>query len=142
MLYHIVFVIKCKFDISSRDPDISVRCESQCETEYINCTSGCSESNCLMECGRAFSGCVDGKYWYMHKFSSPFIFKIVHAMRIVLMVVPIVQIPFAFVERILHLKTKKIWKAVKTRGALTLDSASLIAKMIEFVRILVLTISK
>ena len=51
-----------KFDVCSRDQDTGDKCERQCEIEYLDCTSACSNSNCLLECGRALSSCNDGKF--------------------------------------------------------------------------------
>merc|ERR1712235_119152 len=39
------------------DGELGTRCQSICETEYLECSVACSDSNCLLECGRAFSSC-------------------------------------------------------------------------------------
>ena len=43
-----------------RDQDIGDRCERQCETDYMDCTLACSDTNCLLDCGRALTDCVNG----------------------------------------------------------------------------------
>ena len=43
-----------------RDEDIAAKCESQCELAYVECTSACFDSSCLMECGRALTDCTLG----------------------------------------------------------------------------------
>ena len=43
-----------------RDGDIGVRCEGQCEFQYIDCTQSCSDTNCLVECGRTLNDCING----------------------------------------------------------------------------------
>ena len=43
-----------------RDEDIAAKCEGQCELAYIDCTVACSNTNCLTECGRVFTDCVNG----------------------------------------------------------------------------------
>ena len=43
-----------------RDEDIAAKCESQCELAYVECTSDCFDSSCLMECGRALTDCTLG----------------------------------------------------------------------------------
>ena len=42
------------------DEDIGAKCEEQCEFQYIDCTLSCSDTNCLIECGRALTDCVQG----------------------------------------------------------------------------------
>ena len=41
-----------------RDQDIGARCERQCETDYIDCTLACSDTNCLLDCGRTLNDCI------------------------------------------------------------------------------------
>ena len=43
-----------------RDEDVAAKCETQCELEYVDCTLSCSDTNCLIECGRALTDCVQG----------------------------------------------------------------------------------
>ena len=43
-----------------RDEDIGIRCEGQCEFQYIDCTQSCSDTNCLVECGRTLNDCING----------------------------------------------------------------------------------
>ena len=43
-----------------RDEDIAAKCEGQCELEYIDCTQSCSDTNCLVECGRTLNDCING----------------------------------------------------------------------------------
>ena len=44
-----------------RDQDVADKCEELCELEYVDCTLACSDTNCLIECGRALTNCVEGK---------------------------------------------------------------------------------
>ena len=56
-----------------RDEDTGAKCVDQCELTYIDCTLACSDSNCLMECGRDLTECVNGENIYedfITKFSS------------------------------------------------------------------------
>merc|ERR1712131_204815 len=39
------------------DEDLGTRCQSICETEYLECSVACSDADCLLECGRIFSNC-------------------------------------------------------------------------------------
>ena len=43
-----------------RDEDVGAKCETQCELEYVDCTLSCSDTNCLIDCGRALTDCVQG----------------------------------------------------------------------------------
>ena len=43
-----------------RDQETAAKCEGKCELEYVNCTLSCSDTNCLIECGRALTNCVQG----------------------------------------------------------------------------------
>ena len=43
-----------------RDEDIGKRCEGQCELEYVDCTLSCSDTNCLIDCGRTLTDCING----------------------------------------------------------------------------------
>ena len=45
---------------SSRDEDLGNECEGQCEQEYVYCNISCSDTNCLIDCGRDFNACVLG----------------------------------------------------------------------------------
>ena len=36
-------------------------CEELCELKYVDCTLACSDTNCLIECGRGLTDCVQGK---------------------------------------------------------------------------------
>ena len=42
------------------DEDLGNNCEGQCEKEYIDCTLSCSDTNCLLDSGRALTECVQG----------------------------------------------------------------------------------
>ena len=44
-----------------RDEDIAAKCEGQCELAYLDCTLSCSDTNCIMECGRALTDCTQGQ---------------------------------------------------------------------------------
>jgi len=44
--------------VSRRDEEIRAHCENQCELEYVDCASACSDTNCLIECGRALTDCI------------------------------------------------------------------------------------
>ena len=46
----------------SRDQDIGEKCEGICELEYVDCISGCSGTDCLIECGRTLTDCTNGNY--------------------------------------------------------------------------------
>jgi len=41
------------------DEDIGQQCEGQCEIGYVDCTVSCSNTNCLTECARIFTECVN-----------------------------------------------------------------------------------
>ena len=43
-----------------RDEDIAAKCEGQCELAYVDCTMACSNTECLIECGRALTDCTLG----------------------------------------------------------------------------------
>ena len=43
-----------------RDQEIGERCENQCETDFVDCTSACDDTNCILECGRVLTNCVNG----------------------------------------------------------------------------------
>ena len=43
-----------------RDEDIAAKCVAQCEEVYLACTMNCTESYCIMECGRALTACTLG----------------------------------------------------------------------------------
>ena len=38
------------------------KCEGLCELEYVDCTLSCSDTNCLVECGRTLSYCLEGNW--------------------------------------------------------------------------------
>ena len=42
------------------DEELGNKCEGQCEREYSDCTYSCSDTNCLLECGRTLTDCVQG----------------------------------------------------------------------------------
>ena len=44
-----------------RDENTAAKCEGQCELAYVDCTLSCSDTNCLIECGRLFNDCVNGE---------------------------------------------------------------------------------
>ena len=50
-----------------RDEDVAAKCETQCEIEYVECTLSCSNTNCLIECGRALTDCVQGSKIFNHE---------------------------------------------------------------------------
>ena len=45
-----------------RDEDVGAKCETQCELEYVDCTLSYSDTNCLIDCGRALTDCVQGLF--------------------------------------------------------------------------------
>ena len=99
-----------------RDEDTGAKCVDQCELAYIDCTLACSDSNCLMECGRTLTECVNSKdiyqFFISYKLRRSFhhkyiIFKIVHVMSTVPMVAMAAQIRSVFVAKINRLKMKK-----------------------------------
>ena len=116
-----------------RDEDIRDRCENQCETDFVDCTLPCDDTNCLLECGRILTECVNGtfslyfqitntvytiRYESWTKTFNLIYFKIAHVTPIARMDVLIAQIYFVSVETILHHKTKIIWRRAKMRKAL------------------------
>ena len=42
------------------DEDLGDVCEGHCEKDYVDCSVSCSDTNCFIECGRAFNACVLG----------------------------------------------------------------------------------
>ena len=44
------------------DQDIADKCEGLCDLGYVDCTVACSNTNCLLECGRALSDCLEGNW--------------------------------------------------------------------------------
>ena len=59
--YYLSFVLwPIIYGVFFRDEDIGVRCEGQCELEYVDCTQSCSDTNCLIDCGRTLTDCING----------------------------------------------------------------------------------
>ena len=135
-----------------RDEVIAAKCEGQCDLAYVECTSACSTSNCLMECGRALINCTEGWrfdcsnafYDFDKEYSVVYIlfFKIVHVMSTVQMVVMVARIRFVSAVRIRRLRMKIIYNNAKRKKVLIWANASLIAKTINPVSNLVLMCSK
>ena len=50
-----------RLNLLLRDQDIADRCELNCETDYIDCTLDCNDTNCLVTCGRILNDCINGK---------------------------------------------------------------------------------
>ena len=105
------------------DEDLGDVCEGHCENDYVDCSISCiSDTNCLIECGRAFNACVLGincALWFYTFLIHKLWFKIVHAIWTVQMVVPIVLIQCVFVANILHLKIWTTWRPAGRGKALS-----------------------
>ena len=106
----ICFVINY-YDSILRDEDLRDKCQFECENDYVNCTLNCSGTNCLLECGRELNECVSGILIYQISLfiieESLLMSKVVHAIKIVQMVVMVVPILFAHVGNNQILITKK-----------------------------------
>ena len=135
-----------------RDEDIAAKCEGQCELAYVDCTLGCSNTECLIECGRALTDCTLGlrfdpsntiddfnkEYSILNNLFS----KIVHVMLTAQMAVMVAPIRFVSVVIIHRLRMKIICKNAKRKKVLILANALLIAKTMNLVRNPVLLCSK
>ena len=44
------------------DYDLSLICTSQCDDDYLQCVSSCSDNNCLLDCNRAAVACSECKF--------------------------------------------------------------------------------
>ena len=82
------------------DYDLSLICTSQCDDDYLQCVSSCSDNNCLLDCNRAAVACSECKFSndstdnsQFHQFNI----QLVPATLIVLKVVLVATTPFAFV---------------------------------------------
>ena len=60
-------VMTCIIYLGFRDEEIAAKCEGQCEDQYVDCTLSCSDTNCLIDCGRELTACVDGKNSIFHQ---------------------------------------------------------------------------
>ena len=59
-----------------RDEDIAANCEIQCELEYVDCTLSCSDTNCLIDCGRALTDCVQVLNTYRYCIINILVFRL------------------------------------------------------------------
>ena len=48
-------------DISS-DTDLEAKCIGKCETDYVECVGKCSDTECLLDCGREIAICENCMY--------------------------------------------------------------------------------
>ena len=137
------------------DEDLGDVCEGHCEKDYVDCSVSCIDTNCLIECGRAFNACVQGINCTRrcHPFNTRSLlfytflthklwFKIVHAIWTVQMVVPIVLIQCVSVANILHRRIWTIWRPAGREIALSWVTVSLTVKMTKLVKVHVLIFSK
>lgn len=43
------------------DKELGEICMQECEDHYVECISGCGNSDCYLDCGRVLSYCQDGQ---------------------------------------------------------------------------------
>ena len=49
------------FKLALSDYDLSLKCTSKCDDEYLQCISACGSTECSVECNRASIACSEGK---------------------------------------------------------------------------------